>query len=400
MLVWTSEVDSAWTCSASPAVSLAVPLTVTVVVKVSFAVVSAIFPLIAPPPRALPVAETTWSESAVTVRSSDAVSTVPVPIVTDVTTAFPAPCPVRVSAWASPTDSAPPPGMDWETYLGPAAKVPYNRNRGLYYFRWFFDYGGGQFTTNGIHYLEQIHWALGQEAPLTVTALGGKFVLEDNRDIPDTMEALWHYPGNTLVTFTQINANGATAAGLTGDGGKIDIKAAASVIADGLLSANSKAGTGGSINITSPQTVVVNVGTSADVSGTTQGGNINLGGSFRGKADPTLANSQRTYVGSGASFKADASEGNAGTVVVWSDGDTIFRGDISAQATGAVGRGGLIEVSGKSNLQFMGNVTAKALSHQSGTVLFAPGDVTIGNAASTLPLASLNPLLQLSLIHI
>ena len=109
MLVWTSEVDSAWTCSASPAVSLAVPLTVTVVVKVSLAVVSAIFPLIAPPPRDLAVAETTWSESAVTVRSSDAVSTVPVPIVTDVTTAFPAPCPVRVSAWASPTDSAPPP---------------------------------------------------------------------------------------------------------------------------------------------------------------------------------------------------------------------------------------------------------------------------------------------------
>ncbi|HPY30251.1 MAG TPA: Gfo/Idh/MocA family oxidoreductase [Verrucomicrobiota bacterium] len=111
-----------------------------------------------------------------------------------------------------PADSAPPPGMDWETYLGPAAKVPYNRNRGLYYFRWFFDYGGGQITNNGIHYLDQIHWALGQEAPLTVTALGGKFVLEDNRDIPDTMEALWHYPGNTLVTFTQINANGAAAA--------------------------------------------------------------------------------------------------------------------------------------------------------------------------------------------
>ena len=198
----------------------------------------------------------------------------------------------------------------------------------------------------------------------------------------------------TLSPGTQINANGATAAGLTGNGGKIDIKAAASVVADGLLSANSKAGTGGSINITSPQTVVVNIGTSADVSGTTQGGNINLGGSFRGKADPTLANSQRTYVGSGASFKADASEGNAGTVVVWSDGDTIFRGDISAQATGAVGRGGLIEVSGKSNLQFMGNVTAKALSHQSGTVLFDPGDVTIGNAASTLPIASLNPILQ------
>ena len=41
--------------------------------------------------------------------------------------------------------------------------------------------------------------------------MGGKFAVEDNREIPDTMEALWHYPGDTLVTYTQFNANGAGA---------------------------------------------------------------------------------------------------------------------------------------------------------------------------------------------
>jgi len=111
-----------------------------------------------------------------------------------------------------PPDSAPPAGLDWEAWLGPAPKVPYNRNRAHYQFRWFFDYSGGQITNNGIHYLDLIHWALGQNAPLSVTAMGGKFALEDNRDVPDTMEALWHYPGNTLVTYTQFNANGAHAA--------------------------------------------------------------------------------------------------------------------------------------------------------------------------------------------
>lgn len=113
-----------------------------------------------------------------------------------------------------PPNSAPPAGLDWEAWMGPAPQVPYNRNRGLYRFRWFFDYTGGQITNNGIHYLDLIHWALGHDAPLAVAAMGGKFALEDNRDTPDTMEALWQYPGNVLVTFTQFNANGAAAAAL------------------------------------------------------------------------------------------------------------------------------------------------------------------------------------------
>jgi predicted dehydrogenase len=33
----------------------------------------------------------------------------------------------------------------------------------------------------------------------------------DNREIPDTLEVLWRYPGDTLVTFSQFNANAAAA---------------------------------------------------------------------------------------------------------------------------------------------------------------------------------------------
>ncbi len=112
----------------------------------------------------------------------------------------------------NPPDCEPPAGLDWEAWIGPARKVPYNRNRGLYKFRWFLDYSGGQITNMGIHYLDVIHWALGQEAPRSVMAMGGRFAVGDNRDIPDTMEAVWHYPGDTLVTYTQFNANAAGAA--------------------------------------------------------------------------------------------------------------------------------------------------------------------------------------------
>jgi predicted dehydrogenase len=106
----------------------------------------------------------------------------------------------------NPPDGQPPPGLDWDLWLGPAPKVPYNPNRCLYKFRWFADYSGGQLTNFGTHYLDIIQWALGQDAPRGVFATGGKFAVEDNRDIPDTLEAVWEYPG-TVVTFSQYNAN-------------------------------------------------------------------------------------------------------------------------------------------------------------------------------------------------
>jgi predicted dehydrogenase len=109
----------------------------------------------------------------------------------------------------NPDNEDPPKDFDWEAWLGPAPKVPYNKNRGFYRFRWFYDYSGGQLTNFGVHYLDQIQWALGQDTPLAVTAMGGKFAVTDNREIPDTLEVLWTYPNKTLVSFTQINANGA-----------------------------------------------------------------------------------------------------------------------------------------------------------------------------------------------
>ena len=111
----------------------------------------------------------------------------------------------------SPPDEEPTEGLDWNEWLGPAPRVPYNRNRAFYRFRWFRDYSGGQVTNFGAHFLDFTHAALGHEAPLAVTAMGGRLAIDDNREIPDTLEALWTYPGGTLVTFSQFNANAAPA---------------------------------------------------------------------------------------------------------------------------------------------------------------------------------------------
>ncbi len=106
-------------------------------------------------------------------------------------------------------DAEPPPGVDWDLYLGPAPAVPYNENRLSYKFRWFYDYSGGQLTDNGVHFLDLIQWGLGRDAPLSVTAVGGKFAVKDNRQTVDTMEALWEFPGGTLVTLSDFGCNAA-----------------------------------------------------------------------------------------------------------------------------------------------------------------------------------------------
>lgn len=109
----------------------------------------------------------------------------------------------------TPPDEPPPSEWEWEQWLGPAPKVPYNKNRTYYRFRWFYHYSGGQLTNFGVHYIDMLRWCLGQDAPRAVTALGGKYAVKDNREIPDTLEVLWEFPGPTLVVFTQYNCNAA-----------------------------------------------------------------------------------------------------------------------------------------------------------------------------------------------
>lgn len=114
----------------------------------------------------------------------------------------------------NPPDSDPPPWLDWDLWLGPAPKRPYNRNRAIYNFRWFWDYSGGILTDWGTHLIDVVHWAMGVEAPKTAAATGGKLLLDDNRETPDTLEVLYEYPASPvsgkefLVRFSNRVTNG------------------------------------------------------------------------------------------------------------------------------------------------------------------------------------------------
>ncbi len=103
-----------------------------------------------------------------------------------------------------PPDGDPPPGVDYDLWLGPSPRRPFNKNRFHFNFRWFWDYAGGLMTDWGVHLLNIVLWAMGPVGPLRVSSTGGKFVVDDNTETPDTQIAVYEFPDYTLVFEQQL----------------------------------------------------------------------------------------------------------------------------------------------------------------------------------------------------
>ncbi|MFN8009087.1 MAG: Gfo/Idh/MocA family oxidoreductase [Terriglobia bacterium] len=96
---------------------------------------------------------------------------------------------------ASVEDSDPPPGLDWDFWLGPAPYHPYNRNRHKSWSH-YWETAGGEMTNWAVHLIDIVHWATGVDAPRTVVTSGGQFLTSGVFDTPDTVEAIYEYPGS------------------------------------------------------------------------------------------------------------------------------------------------------------------------------------------------------------
>jgi predicted dehydrogenase len=99
----------------------------------------------------------------------------------------------------NPPDGEPPPGVDYDMWLGPAPKRPFNPNRFHFNFRWFWDYAGGLMTDWGVHLINIMLWAMGPELPKSIMSSGGKYVLTDNSETPDTQTTVYEFPSYTLI---------------------------------------------------------------------------------------------------------------------------------------------------------------------------------------------------------
>jgi predicted dehydrogenase len=107
----------------------------------------------------------------------------------------------RAVAKAAPAD------IDWDMWLGPRPERPFQDNIAPYKFRWWEHYSS-QIANNGVHFIDVARWLTGDEAPLRIAALGGRYAVDDDRTIPDTLETTFELPGGRLLVFGQYEANG------------------------------------------------------------------------------------------------------------------------------------------------------------------------------------------------
>jgi len=113
-----------------------------------------------------------------------------------------------------PADGTPPAGVDYDMWIGPAKKRPFNRNRFHGRWRWFYDFGTGDLGNDGVHRLDMAVALLNAACraqhdpeiglPTTVSAQGGKWYFDDAQEFPDTLQASYQFgsgPGTKLLTY-------------------------------------------------------------------------------------------------------------------------------------------------------------------------------------------------------
>ncbi len=93
-----------------------------------------------------------------------------------------------------------PAGFDWERFIGPAKKVPYEWVR-YDAWRYFPDYGNGLLADILTHWADVAQWMMNEPAPVSAVATGGIYQLNDGRVNPDTVNAILQYKGGWNLTF-------------------------------------------------------------------------------------------------------------------------------------------------------------------------------------------------------
>ncbi len=97
-------------------------------------------------------------------------------------------------------DTPVPRGVDYDLWLGPAPRRPFNPNHFHYNWHWFWETGTGEIGNNGIHALDMARGIMGSlDAPIRISAGGGMHYYEDDRVTPDTQIATYDFEDTTVV---------------------------------------------------------------------------------------------------------------------------------------------------------------------------------------------------------
>jgi predicted dehydrogenase len=113
-----------------------------------------------------------------------------------------------------------PTGVDYDLWTGPAPKREFTKNRFHYNWHWFWDTGNGDLGNQGIHEVDIARWGLGVTHPTKVSAIGGKFMFDDDQETPNTISASFEFDVNgnpKMMTFEVRHWISPHEAGINGD---------------------------------------------------------------------------------------------------------------------------------------------------------------------------------------
>lgn len=103
-------------------------------------------------------------------------------------------------------NTTPPPGLDWDMWLGPAPQRPFNAilAANSYNHGSWMDISGGWTPNMAPHIIDLPVWALDLGLPTRVHCAGGRFVIRDDGDAPDVQEMLFQYPNLTMTWMSSL----------------------------------------------------------------------------------------------------------------------------------------------------------------------------------------------------
>ncbi len=88
-----------------------------------------------------------------------------------------------------------PAGVHYDLWLGPAPDRGFTKNRFHYNWHWFWDTGNGDLGNQGIHEVDTARWGLGVKFPTKVSAIGGKFMFDDDQETPNVLNCAFEFHG-------------------------------------------------------------------------------------------------------------------------------------------------------------------------------------------------------------
>jgi predicted dehydrogenase len=98
--------------------------------------------------------------------------------------------------------------VDWKAFLDPLPYRPFDADR---YACWYGyrEFSRGPHTTQGLHFVDTVHFITGCGAPNRAVAHFGNYRWKDRRTVPDSVEMTFEYPEGFVVRYGQFFGNGA-----------------------------------------------------------------------------------------------------------------------------------------------------------------------------------------------